>query len=77
MRRCRLSVAVAFSAEDSLAFLRASAVAVQVGGALWRDPACLARSARSLSPVAMPQSSASAPVSVEASDVGLGRAAEP
>jgi len=37
-------------AEDGLAFLRASAVAVQVGGALWRDPACLARIARSLSP---------------------------
>ncbi len=35
--------------EDGLAFLRAGAVAVQIGGALWRDPACLARIARDLS----------------------------
>jgi dihydroorotate dehydrogenase (NAD+) catalytic subunit len=37
------------TAEDGLAFLHAGAVAVQVGGALWRDPACLARIAGSLS----------------------------
>ncbi len=37
------------SAEDALAFFHAGAVAVQVGGALWRDPTCLARIARSLS----------------------------
>ena len=43
------------SAEDGLAFLRAGAVAVQVGGALWRDPACLARIARSLSPAVEPR----------------------
>jgi dihydroorotate dehydrogenase (NAD+) catalytic subunit len=36
-------------AEDALAFLRTGAVAVQVGAALWRDPACLARIARALS----------------------------
>ena len=38
------------SVEDGLAFLRAGAVAIQVGGALWRDPACLAHIARSLAP---------------------------
>jgi dihydroorotate dehydrogenase (NAD+) catalytic subunit len=38
------------SAEDGLAFLRAGATAIQVSGALWRDPACLARIARSLAP---------------------------
>jgi dihydroorotate dehydrogenase (NAD+) catalytic subunit len=38
------------SAEHARAFLHAGAVAVQVGGALWRDPSCLARIARSLSP---------------------------
>ena len=37
------------------AFLHAGAVAVQVGGALWRDPACLARIARNLSTTAPPQ----------------------
>lgn len=37
------------SVEDAQAFLRAGAVAVQVGAALWRDPACLARIARDLS----------------------------
>lgn len=42
------------SVEDGLAFLRAGAVAVQVGGALWRDPACLARIAGSLSSAAGP-----------------------
>jgi dihydroorotate dehydrogenase (NAD+) catalytic subunit len=34
--------------EDATAFLHAGAVAVQVDGALWRDPACLARIARGL-----------------------------
>ncbi len=43
------------SAEDALAFFRAGAVAVQVGGALWRDPACLARIAHSLLPTAKPE----------------------
>ncbi|UCC62414.1 MAG: dihydroorotate dehydrogenase [Anaerolineae bacterium] len=38
------------SVEDGLAFLRAGATAIQVSGALWRDPACLARIARSLAP---------------------------
>ena len=38
------------SAEDARAFLRAGATAIQVGGALWRDPSCLTRIARSLSP---------------------------
>jgi dihydroorotate dehydrogenase (NAD+) catalytic subunit len=42
------------SAEDGLAFLHAGAVAVQVGGALWRDPACLARIAGSLSSAVEP-----------------------
>ncbi len=36
--------------EDARAFIHAGAVAVQVGGALWHDPSCLARIARSLSP---------------------------
>ncbi len=31
------------SAEDARAFLHAGATAIQVGGALWRDPSCLAR----------------------------------
>jgi len=31
------------SVDDGLAFLRAGATAIQVSGALWRDPACLAR----------------------------------
>lgn len=43
------------SVEDALAFLRAGAVAVQVSGALWRDPACLARIARRLSPTPEPE----------------------
>jgi len=43
------------SVEDGLAFLRAGAVAIQVGGALWRDPACLAHIARSLAPEIEPQ----------------------
>jgi dihydroorotate dehydrogenase (NAD+) catalytic subunit len=38
------------SAADGSAFLRAGAAAVQVDGALWRDPACLARIALELSP---------------------------
>ena len=42
------------SVGDGLAFLRAGAAAVQVGGALWHDPACIARIARSLSPAAEP-----------------------
>ena len=40
------------SAEDSRAFLRAGAVAVQVSGAIWHDPACLIRVARDLAPEA-------------------------
>ena len=43
------------SVEDGQALLRAGAVAVQVGGALWRDPACLARIARGLSPAGEPR----------------------
>jgi len=39
---------------DGLAFLRAGATAIQVSGALWRDPASLARIARGLSPTAKP-----------------------
>jgi dihydroorotate dehydrogenase (NAD+) catalytic subunit len=38
------------SAEDARAFLHAGAAAIQVDGALWRDPAGLARIARDLSP---------------------------
>jgi len=38
------------SAEDARAFLRAGATAIQMDSALWRDPSCLARIARSLSP---------------------------
>ncbi|MDY7080331.1 MAG: hypothetical protein SXV54_25900, partial [Chloroflexota bacterium] len=38
------------SVEDGLAFLRAGATAIQVGGALWRDPACLTHIAGGLSP---------------------------
>jgi dihydroorotate dehydrogenase (NAD+) catalytic subunit len=34
--------------EDGRAFLQAGATAIQIGGALWRDPACLARIARGL-----------------------------
>jgi dihydroorotate dehydrogenase (NAD+) catalytic subunit len=40
------------SAEDSWAFLRAGATAVQIGGAMWHDPGCLIRIARELSPEA-------------------------
>jgi dihydroorotate dehydrogenase (NAD+) catalytic subunit len=36
------------STKDARAFLHAGAVAVQVGGAIWRDPACLACIARAL-----------------------------
>lgn len=36
------------SVEDAMTFLRAGATAVQVGGALWHDPASLARIARGL-----------------------------
>jgi dihydroorotate dehydrogenase (NAD+) catalytic subunit len=43
------------SPEDGLAFLRAGATAVQVGAALWGDPACLARIARSLSSAVEPR----------------------
>ncbi len=43
-----------YSVEDGLAFLRAGATAIQVGGALWHDPACLARIARSLPPAVEP-----------------------
>jgi len=39
-----------YSVQDARAFLHAGAVAVQVSGALWRDPACLAHIARGLSP---------------------------
>jgi dihydroorotate dehydrogenase (NAD+) catalytic subunit len=42
------------SVADALTFLRAGATAVQVGGALWRDPASLARIARGLSPAVEP-----------------------
>jgi dihydroorotate dehydrogenase (NAD+) catalytic subunit len=40
--------------EDARAFLHAGATAIQVGGALWRDPSCLARIARDLSAEAEP-----------------------
>jgi dihydroorotate dehydrogenase (NAD+) catalytic subunit len=43
------------SVEDALTFLRAGATAVQVGGALWRDPASLARIARGLSTAVEPR----------------------
>jgi dihydroorotate dehydrogenase (NAD+) catalytic subunit len=36
------------SEKDALAFLNAGATAIQIGGALWRDPACLARIAQGL-----------------------------
>jgi dihydroorotate dehydrogenase (NAD+) catalytic subunit len=36
------------STEDALAFLNAGTVAIQVGGSLWRDPACLVRIATNL-----------------------------
>jgi dihydroorotate dehydrogenase (NAD+) catalytic subunit len=44
-----------YSVEDGLSFLRAGAVAVQVGSAVWHDPACLARIARGLSPAVEPR----------------------
>ena len=37
-----------YSTDDAKAFLRAGAVAVQIGGALWHDPSCVASIARSL-----------------------------
>jgi dihydroorotate dehydrogenase (NAD+) catalytic subunit len=43
------------STKDALAFLHAGAVAIQVGGAIWRDPTCLARIARGLSSVVPPR----------------------
>ena len=46
------------SARDAQAFLRAGATAIQVDSALWRDPACLARIARSLSPADAPLAAA-------------------
>ena len=42
------------SPEDGRAFLRAGAVAIQIGGAIWHDPACLARIAHRLSPQVSP-----------------------
>jgi len=42
-------------AADGLAFLRAGATAIQVGGALWRDPASLTRIARGLSSTTRPE----------------------
>jgi len=44
------------SVEDGLAFLHAGATAVQVSGALWRDPTCLARVAHATAAVASPSS---------------------
>jgi dihydroorotate dehydrogenase (NAD+) catalytic subunit len=41
------------SVEDSTAFLRAGATAIQVGGALWHDPGCVVHIARTLAPSAM------------------------
>jgi dihydroorotate dehydrogenase (NAD+) catalytic subunit len=43
------------SVEDAATFLRTGASAVQVGGALWHDPASLARIARGLSPAVGPR----------------------
>jgi len=40
--------------EDAQAFLRAGAAAVQIDGAVWRDPACLAHVARTLSSTVEP-----------------------
>ena len=42
------------SVADGLAFLRAGATAIQVGGALWHDPASLTRIARGLSSTTRP-----------------------
>ena len=43
------------SVADGLAFLHAGATAIQVGGALWRDPASLTRIARGLSSTTKPE----------------------
>lgn len=43
------------SAADGLAFLRAGATAIQVGGALWHDPASMTRIARGLSSTTRPE----------------------
>jgi dihydroorotate dehydrogenase (NAD+) catalytic subunit len=40
--------------EDALSFLKAGAVAIQIGSALWRDPACLARIAADLASSELP-----------------------
>ena len=42
------------SAADGMAFLRAGATAIQVGGALWHDPTSMARIARGLSSTTRP-----------------------
>ena len=44
------------SAEDALVFLRAGAKAVQIDGAIWRDPSCLVRVARTVPPSAIVES---------------------
>jgi dihydroorotate dehydrogenase (NAD+) catalytic subunit len=41
-------------AEDARAFLEAGAVAIQIGGALWRDPECLTRIAANLASSDLP-----------------------
>jgi dihydroorotate dehydrogenase (NAD+) catalytic subunit len=43
------------STEDARAFLNAGAVAIQIGDALWRDPACLARIAMNLASLDPPR----------------------
>ena len=43
------------SAADGLAFLRAGAMAIQVSGALWHDPASMTRIARGLSSTTRPE----------------------
>jgi dihydroorotate dehydrogenase (NAD+) catalytic subunit len=43
------------SVADGLAFLHAGATAIQVGGALWHDPASLTRIARGLSSTTRPE----------------------
>jgi dihydroorotate dehydrogenase (NAD+) catalytic subunit len=40
--------------QDARAFLNAGAVAIQVGSALWHDPACLARIAANLASSDLP-----------------------
>ncbi|MCK4473058.1 MAG: dihydroorotate dehydrogenase, partial [Anaerolineae bacterium] len=42
------------SVADGLAFLRAGATAIQIGGALWHDPASMTRIARGLSSTTRP-----------------------